>query len=82
MRGCPLLRSPLGTALTEPGPTVSAGVLGLMGSDFKHGLGPMLPGQHLAPYPDCYRCPFKLEPTTCGLHCVDYLRFYGAALSG
>ncbi len=52
----------------------TAGVLGLMGSDFKHGLGPMLPGQHLAPYPDCYRCPFKMEPTTCGLHCVDYLR--------
>ncbi|HUS63017.1 MAG TPA: aminotransferase class III-fold pyridoxal phosphate-dependent enzyme [Kofleriaceae bacterium] len=30
----------------------TAGVLGLMGSDFKHGLGPFLPGQHTAPYPD------------------------------
>jgi 4-aminobutyrate aminotransferase / (S)-3-amino-2-methylpropionate transaminase / 5-aminovalerate transaminase len=30
----------------------TAGVLGLMGSDWKHGLGPFLPGQHTAPYPD------------------------------
>lgn len=52
----------------------TAGVLGLMGSDFKHQLGPLPPGQILAPYPDCYRCPFKLEPKTCGLHCVDFLR--------
>lgn len=52
----------------------TAGVLGLMGSDFKHGLGPMMPGQHLVPYPDCYRCPFKLEPQSCGLACVDFLR--------
>lgn len=52
----------------------TAGVLGLMGSDFKHGLGPMPPGLHLTPYPDCYRCPFKLEPQSCGLACVDFLR--------
>jgi 4-aminobutyrate aminotransferase-like enzyme len=36
----------------------TAGVLGLMGSDFKHGLGPMPPGLHIAPYPDGYRPPF------------------------
>src|SRR6185369_487589 len=35
----------------------TAGVLGLMGSDFKHGLGPMPPGMHIAPYPDPYRPP-------------------------
>src|SRR5262249_53879071 len=37
------------------------GVLGLMGSDFKHGLGPQAPGLHLVPYADCYRCPLKLK---------------------
>ncbi len=36
----------------------TGGVLGLMGSSWKDGLGPFLPGQHLAPYPD----PF-LRPT-------------------
>jgi 4-aminobutyrate aminotransferase-like enzyme len=50
------------------------GVLGLMGSDFKHGLGPQAPGLHLVPYADCYRCPFKLEPQSCGLACVDFMR--------
>jgi 4-aminobutyrate aminotransferase-like enzyme len=35
------------------------GVLGLMGSDFKHGLGPMPPGMHIAPYPDGFRPPFE-----------------------
>ena len=50
------------------------GVLGLMGSDFKHSLGPQAPGLHLVPYADCYRCPFKLEPKSCGLACVDFMR--------
>ncbi|MSP63072.1 MAG: aspartate aminotransferase family protein [Myxococcales bacterium] len=52
----------------------TAGVLGLMGSDFKHGLGPLPTGNHLAPYPDCYRCPFQLSYPSCGLACVDFLR--------
>ena len=46
--------SPSGAASTARPAACSA----LMGSDFKHGLGPLVPGQHLAPYPDCYRCPF------------------------
>jgi len=33
----------------------TGGVLGLMGSSWKDGLGPFLPGQHLAPYPDPFR---------------------------
>ncbi len=33
------------------------GALSLMGSTFKHGLGPMATGSHLLPYADCYRCP-------------------------
>ena len=50
------------------------GVLGLMGSTFKHGLGPQQPGLHQVPYADCARCPFKLKHPTCGLACVDFLR--------
>jgi 4-aminobutyrate aminotransferase-like enzyme len=50
------------------------GVLGILGSDFKHGLGPQAPGLHLVPYADCYRCPFKLEHPSCGLACVDFAR--------
>lgn len=50
------------------------GALSLMGSDFKKGLGPMVPGAHIAPYAHCYRCPFKLKPQSCGLACVEFLR--------
>jgi len=50
------------------------GVLSLMGSGFKNGFGPMLPGCHIAPYADCYRCPLKLEYPSCGLACVEETR--------
>lgn len=50
------------------------GVLSLMGSDFKDKLGPMVPGSHQVPYASCYRCPFQLQPSTCGLACVDFMR--------
>ena len=33
----------------------TGGVLGLLGSEFKHGLGPFLPGRYVSPYADCYR---------------------------
>jgi 4-aminobutyrate aminotransferase/(S)-3-amino-2-methylpropionate transaminase len=33
------------------------GALSLMGSTFKDKLGPMVPGSHIVPYADCYRCP-------------------------
>jgi 4-aminobutyrate aminotransferase-like enzyme len=52
----------------------TGGVLGLLGSDFKHHLGPFLPGQHLSPYADCYRCPLRLRYPECGIACADYLR--------
>src|SRR5439155_15311005 len=39
----------------------TSGALAQMGSDFKHGLGPLAPGAYLTPYADCARCPFKLE---------------------
>ena len=50
------------------------GALSLMGSAFKEGLGPMVPGSHLVPYADCYRCPVKLSPERCDLACLDLAR--------
>jgi 4-aminobutyrate aminotransferase-like enzyme len=47
------------------------GALSLMGSTFKHELGPMVPGNHLIPYADCYRCPLGLTHPTCSLACVE-----------
>jgi len=52
----------------------TGGVLGLLGSDFKHHLGPFLPGQYLSPYADCYRCPLKLSYPECGIACAEYVR--------
>ena len=52
----------------------TGGVLNLMGSDFKHGLGPMLPGCHCAPFADCYRCPFGTTLDKCGLICAEFIR--------
>jgi len=50
------------------------GTLSLMGSDFKDKLGPMVPGNYQVPYANCYRCPFKLDPKSCGMACVDFMR--------
>ena len=47
------------------------GALSLMGSSYKEGLGPMVPGSHLVPYADCYRCPIGSTYPSCGLGCVD-----------
>jgi 4-aminobutyrate aminotransferase-like enzyme len=47
------------------------GTLSLMGSSYKEGLGPMVPGAHLVPYADCYRCPIGSTYPSCGLGCVE-----------
>ena len=52
----------------------TGGVLNLMGSDFKHGLGPALPGTFNAPFPDCYRCPFGTTLDRCGLICAEFVK--------
>ena len=52
----------------------TGGVLGLLGSDFKHHQGPFLPGQYSTPYADCYRCPLKLRYPECGVACAEYVR--------
>lgn len=52
----------------------TGGVLPLLSGDFKHQLGPFVPGMYVAPYANCYRCPLKLEYPDCGMACVDELR--------
>jgi 4-aminobutyrate aminotransferase-like enzyme len=47
------------------------GALGLMGSNYKEGLGPVLSGAHLVPYANCYRCPIASTYPRCGLGCVE-----------
>jgi 4-aminobutyrate aminotransferase/(S)-3-amino-2-methylpropionate transaminase len=50
------------------------GALSLMGSTFKHQLGPMVPGAHIVPYADCYRCPVQSTYPGCGLACLEVAR--------
>jgi 4-aminobutyrate aminotransferase/(S)-3-amino-2-methylpropionate transaminase len=52
----------------------TAGTMSLMGSDAKHGFGPMLPHTTSIPYADCYRCPFGLEYGKCGMACAEFAR--------
>ena len=52
----------------------TGGVMGLIGDPWKQKWGPLAVGTHLMPYADCYRCPFKLEYPSCGMHCLDFVR--------
>jgi 4-aminobutyrate aminotransferase-like enzyme len=52
----------------------TGGVLGSIGDPFKKQWGALHPGLHLAPYADCYRCPFKMEHPECGMFCLDFTR--------
>jgi len=52
----------------------TGGVLGLIGDPFKKHWGVLHPGLHLAPYADCYRCPFKMTYPPCGLYCLEFVR--------
>lgn len=36
----------------------------------RKGFGPLVPGVYHVPYPNCYRCPYNLEPTSCSLECA------------
>ncbi|MDD4890117.1 MAG: aspartate aminotransferase family protein [Phycisphaerae bacterium] len=40
----------------------------------KKGSGPYLSGVAFAPTPYCYRCPFKLDPKSCGLACAHAMK--------
>jgi 4-aminobutyrate aminotransferase-like enzyme len=52
----------------------TGGVLGLIGDRFKKHWGILHPGLHLAPYADCYRCPFDMAYPGCGMFCLDFVR--------
>jgi 4-aminobutyrate aminotransferase-like enzyme len=52
----------------------TTGALAQMGSDFKHGLGPLPTGAYLTPYADCARCAFGATYPGCGLLCVEFAR--------
>lgn len=52
----------------------TAGVVGLIGDESKHGWGPLTAGRHSVPYADCYRCPLKTTYPACGLACVEFAR--------
>ena len=51
--------------------SAAASVGGLAGP--KKGYGPTVPGSIRVPFPYCYRCPFKAQPETCGMLCLDFL---------
>ncbi len=50
------------------------GALSLMGSSFKERLGPAVPGAHVVPYADCYRCPVGMQYPSCGIACAELAR--------
>jgi len=52
----------------------TGGVLPLLSGDFKHALGPLMPGTYSSPYASCAACAFDKEPETCAWHCVSFLR--------
>jgi 4-aminobutyrate aminotransferase-like enzyme len=52
----------------------TGGVLPLLSGDFKHALGPLMPGTYSSPYASCASCAFDKEPTSCAWHCVQFLR--------
>lgn len=52
----------------------TAGVMGLIGDESKHGWGPLPGGRFSVPYADCARCPFALRYPDCGLACADFAR--------
>jgi len=52
----------------------TGGVLPLLGSNFKHALGPLMPGTYLSPYAACARCVFDKTFPSCEWHCVEFLR--------
>ncbi|HUL03687.1 MAG TPA: aspartate aminotransferase family protein [Gemmatimonadales bacterium] len=51
----------------------TGGVLPVLGSNFKHGLGPLMPGTYLSPYASCARCAFDKSFPACEWHCVEFL---------
>jgi 4-aminobutyrate aminotransferase/(S)-3-amino-2-methylpropionate transaminase len=52
----------------------TGGVLPLLSGNFKHGLGPLMPGAYSSPYASCSRCAFDKTFPSCEWHCLGFLR--------
>ena len=52
----------------------TGGVLPLLGSSFKHQLGPFAPGTYSSPYASCSRCTFHATFPECEWRCVEFLK--------
>jgi 4-aminobutyrate aminotransferase-like enzyme len=52
----------------------TGGVLPLLSGNFKHRLGPLMPGTYASPYASCARCAFEKTFPSCEWHCVQFLR--------
>jgi len=52
----------------------TGGVLPLLGGNFKHALGPLMPGTYSSPYANCHGCAFGKTFPSCEWHCVDFLK--------
>lgn len=50
------------------------GVVGLIGDDFKHQLGPLPFGVYNTPYADCRRCPLNHTFPECEWACVEFIK--------
>ncbi|MCH8170762.1 MAG: aspartate aminotransferase family protein [Bacteroidetes bacterium] len=50
------------------------GVLGLLGDNFKAGLGPLPAGIYNTPYADCRHCPLNATFPECNFACVDFIK--------
>ncbi len=48
-------------------------VLGLL-DEFKRDLGAVMSGVHSIPYAYCYICFFKIDYSSCGLYCVEFIK--------
>ena len=53
----------------------TGGVLPALADDFKHALGPLMPGVYTTPYPNQDHCPFGTKGEhDCAAHCLDFVR--------
>ena len=55
------------------GGNYGTGAAGPLDPSTAHGIKPFIVGYIYAPYPYCYRCPFKLTHPDCNLWCLEYI---------
>lgn len=56
------------------GSTYGALSLSAISLNMRRNMGPFLPEIYHVPYPDCYRCPFKLKLSNCKQYCLEYIK--------